>query len=330
MLWIRFIFSLLVILLGCELFTNGIEWFGKRLNVGDGIVGSIFSAVGTCLPETLVPIIAILFSSDISKSQNIGIGAIIGAPFMLSTLSFLVTGISVLVFWKSRNTGDTVIVDTKIFERDMEFFLLVYGLGILASFFPWHGAKVFIACILLLSYVYYIILTIKQDKASQQALEKLYLVRFFDVKPNMYSICAQLALALSCIIISANFFVQNVAEASTRLGVSSLILSLIITPIATELPEKFNSILWISKKKDTLALGNISGAMVFQSCIPVTIGLLATDWKLDNIGLASSFIALLSGFFAYMWVKVKKSLKIYPLLTGGLLYIVFIIYVTTV
>ena len=70
---------------------------------------------------------------------------------------------------------------------------------------------------------------------------------------------------------------REIEVLSTTLGAAPLIVSLLITPIATELPEKFNSILWIRHRKDTLALGNITGAMVFQSTFPVSIGLIFTD-----------------------------------------------------
>ena len=44
-----------IILLGAELFTNGIEWFGHRLNLAEGAVGSVLAAVATAMPETLIP-----------------------------------------------------------------------------------------------------------------------------------------------------------------------------------------------------------------------------------------------------------------------------------
>lgn len=112
--------SLLLILASCELFTNSIEWLGKKLRVGDGVVGSLFSAVGTCLPETMIPIIAILFFRE-NNSIDIGIGAIIGAPFMLSTLAFFVTGISVVIFWRKRRTGMSMGINREIVSRDICF-----------------------------------------------------------------------------------------------------------------------------------------------------------------------------------------------------------------
>ena len=80
--------SFVLILAGAELFTNGIEWFGRKLGLAEGAVGSVLAAVGTALPETMIPIIAIVFASGASTS-GIGVGAILGAPFMLATLASL-------------------------------------------------------------------------------------------------------------------------------------------------------------------------------------------------------------------------------------------------
>src|SRR3989442_9134505 len=89
--------SLAVILAGCDLFTNGIEWAGKRLKLGVGAVGSVLAAVGTCLPETLIAVLAILFGEEAGAGTSVGIGAILGAPLMLSTLAFFVTGLTVTI-----------------------------------------------------------------------------------------------------------------------------------------------------------------------------------------------------------------------------------------
>ena len=89
--------SIAVMLLGATLFTNGIEWFGKRANVSEGVVGSVFAGVGTALPETVIPVVAILFGTT-SEELEVGLGAIIGAPFMLSTLTLPLLGAGLLFF----------------------------------------------------------------------------------------------------------------------------------------------------------------------------------------------------------------------------------------
>ncbi|HNC05350.1 MAG TPA: hypothetical protein PLS38_03490, partial [Solirubrobacterales bacterium] len=58
--YLLLLFSFAIILTGALLFTNAIEWLGHKLNLGEGAVGSILAAVGTAMPETLIPIVAII------------------------------------------------------------------------------------------------------------------------------------------------------------------------------------------------------------------------------------------------------------------------------
>src|SRR5690349_3213684 len=124
--------AFVIILAGAELFTNGIEWFGHKLGLAEGAVGSVLAAVGTALPETMIPIIAILFSGQ-EHSNEIGVGAILGAPFMLATLAMFVTGIAVMVQARHRDAGDVMPVDTKVLGADMRTFAITYGLAIAAA-----------------------------------------------------------------------------------------------------------------------------------------------------------------------------------------------------
>jgi cation:H+ antiporter len=317
--------SLGIILIGCELFTNGIEWLGKKLRLGDGVVGSIFSAVGTCLPETLIPIIALIFSTRKEDSVDIGIGAIAGAPFMLSTLAFFITGLSVIVFANKRKTRYRLNVNLSILSRDISFFVIVYTIAIAVSFVTISLLKNVAAILLIACYIFYVYKTVNSDNANNEEIDDLIFAKAFNFKNTNYLIISlQILLALTAIIVGAELFVNSIEVVSKVLNVSTLALSIIITPIATELPEKFNSIIWISKSKDTLSLGNITGAMVFQSCIPVSIGILATSWKLDIITLASAFLALSSSLITYIWIKIKRYLNPVPLLCGGIFYILFI------
>ena len=103
-------FSFAIILLGAELFTNGIEWFGHRLGLGEGAVGSVLAAVGTALPETTIPVVAILFSVD-PHSSDVGLGAILGAPFMLATLAVGVTGIVVMLNRQGRTASERLVLE---------------------------------------------------------------------------------------------------------------------------------------------------------------------------------------------------------------------------
>jgi cation:H+ antiporter len=272
----------------------------------------------------MVPVIAILFFKK-TNSIDIGIGAIVGAPFMLSTLAFFVTGISVVIFWSKRKKGMTLNVNSDLVSRDISFFIAAYSLGISSAFIGIHILKTAIAVFLIAIYIYYIFLTVKQDKIQQAPIDKLYFSKIFHVKPRFRVVMIQVCVALTGVILGAQVFVVKIEAISALVGIPAIILSLVITPIATELPEKFNSIIWISKSRDSLALGNITGAMVFQSCIPVSIGILATDWILNRNAVISALIAVVSASVVYFWIENRRSLNPVPLIMGGGFYIIFIL-----
>ncbi|KHO61359.1 membrane protein [Thermoanaerobacter sp. YS13] len=319
------LFSLAFILLSCILFTNSVEWFGKKLNLSQGVVGSILAAVGTALPETIIPIIAILFYGGREASQ-IATGAILGAPFMLSTLGFLITGAAVIIYSLFGKRKLKMNANKKVFQRDLTYFIIIYTIAIFASVFnQFNEIRIFAVILVLLAYAFYVKRTFSDDQQLDENIGTLYFSKFLGVKTNLLWITSQLILSLLGIIFGAHLFVGYVKDLSHMMGISPLILSIVITPIATELPEKLNSIVWVGQKKDTLALGNITGAMVFQSSIPVTVGILFTPWNITGIAFLSAMLALTSAILNLMWINMRKSVNPFMLMVGGVLYGIFLI-----
>lgn len=316
--------ALLVILAGCELFTNAIEWFGAKLKLSTGACGSVLAAVGTALPETLVPIVAFIKGGE--DAQAIGTGGILGAPFMLATLAFTVTGLGVLGYARSsRRASADMAVDARVLSHDLGYFLLAYLAAAGASFLPVREAKWAVGIVLLGVYAYYVWLHFRTGVciAEEHEMKALHFQPGALI-PRLRWVSLQLLMALACIFVGAHLFVDHLEMVAKMAGVSPLVLSIIITPIATELPEKFNSVLWVRDGKDTLAMGNITGAMVFQSTIPVTIGMFATPWVLEVSGLASVAIALVSGTLVYIHMHRRGKLSPWALLVGFPLYLVFL------
>ena len=85
--------------------------------------------------------------------------------------------------------------------------------------------------------------------------------------------------------------------------------------------------LWIRQRKDTLALGNITGAMVFQSTFPVSIGLIFTTWELTGDALVAGLLALVSGTVFYLTLRIRHTLTWWSLGGAGSVYFVYLIYV---
>lgn len=319
--------SLLIILASCYVFVNAVECLGKACNLHQGIVGSILAAIGTALPETIIPILAIMFSKS-AGSHDVGIGAIAGAPFMLSTLAFFVTGVAVIIYSAMGKRTMVMNVDAQVIGKDLTFFLIIYGIAVgttLIHEIVW--LKILIALLLLLSYLLYLKLIVSHKGDLLENVAPLYLKRFFKVPENIPWISVQLVFGLILMLAGAHFFIKYIQALSTTLGIAPLILSLIITPIATELPEKLNSVIWVGRNKETLAIGNLTGAMVFQSCFPVVFGMIFTHWNLEGLTLVSAALALFGAAINLVWLKIFKRMVPSILMLGGILYIVFLCFV---
>jgi cation:H+ antiporter len=355
--------SLAVILVAAELFTNGIEWVGHKLNLAEGAVGSVLAAVATAMPETLIPVIAILgpllTGGNPDASHAVGVGAILGAPFMLSTLAMFVTGLAIVLFARnggrgSDRAGTEMRVNVGVLGRDVSFFLVGYALAIGTAFLPPEVAwlRWVAAGLLFVLYAVYVRLHFADtaEESNGDDLARLHVTRLpgmagphtLDIDilpgevdpwevdgatPRMRIVISQVLLALALIIIGAQVFVGAVEHLSTVIGLDPTILALIIAPIATELPEKFNSVLWVRTGKDTLAMGNITGAMVFQSCLPTVLGLLFTSWTFtaeSAIHFASAGVAFASTILIFGTMLRRGTLSAWTLLIGGPLYLLYL------
>src|SRR4051812_41363573 len=160
------VLSLVAILGAAVLFTNAVEMLGERLNLGQGAVGSVLAAVGTALPETMIPVVALIGAalaggSAAEAAGEIGIGAILGAPFLLATLAMFIVGIAALVYRSRRQNGGEIKLDKRTARRDMGFFLICFalaaGAGIVAL--PTY-LKVIVAVLLIGAYAFYVWRTI--------------------------------------------------------------------------------------------------------------------------------------------------------------------------
>ncbi len=308
-----------VILAGAGIFTNSVEWLGKRLNVSEGVVGSIFAAVGTALPETMIPVIAILFGTD-SARHEVGIGAILGAPLMLSCLTIPLLAMGLLTFASLKQRDKSFHLNYDIVSTDLEFFLAAYGLAFLMAVVPSSPALRWGAALLLLGlYAIYIRRMFARQPEGEAEIEPLYFSRRAS-NPGYPVIGLQILAGLACIIGGAHLFVEVVQALAQTMGIAPLILSTLITPVATEPPEKFNSLIWISRKKDTLAVGNITGAMVFQGTFPVAVGLIGTAWQLNFYALISIALAITAAVLLYTAIRLRGGWNPVFLTIGVSLY----------
>ena len=321
--------SFAVVLAGALLFTNAVEWIGHRLKLGEGAVGSILAAVGTAMPETLIAIVALL-SVD-AGSEDVAIGAIVGAPFLLATLAMGLVGLFAYLYRDKREQGVRLDVHRPTLERDLTFFLVLFALAGLLSWGPPAPLRIAVGIGFLIAYGFYIRLTLRGGGEVQK--EETLNPLIFERRPERredpaLSLCViQLLVGLGAMVGGAHLFVEELLKIADSIGVEALVLALILAPLATELPEKVNSFFWVREGKDALALGNITGAMVFQSMIPVGIGLIFTDWDLSGNAILSIVLGLAGGLLAYESLHFSRRFKLPAVIGWFALYASFIVIV---
>lgn len=324
--------ALLVILAGAELFTNAVEHVGQRYHLSQGLVGSVLAAVATALPETIVPLVAVFFGgAGITVREHVGIGAILGAPLMLASVAM--TLIAVFAGAK-RGWHDPFTPESSGLYRDLLYFLVAFLIALLALLIPLNQAapRMLASAALVFIYVIYVRNTVH---ASRYLVEQghgttadvpLLLARLrLRQTPGLET--AQLVLSLALIIAGAKLFVHGVEQLAQLTGVGVLVLSLLIIPVATEMPEKFNSILWIRRRKDTLAFGNVTGALVFQGTLLPAFGIQLGAWQ----ARPDILLAMALTFSAILWILflgLSRRLKPLWLLPCGVAYVLMCVLLT--
>jgi cation:H+ antiporter len=305
--------GMVLIVLSADYFTNGVEWLGRGLGLGQSAVGTLLAALGTALPETLVPVLAILAGAG-ARRIGVGLGAILGAPFMLATLGFGVLGVG--SWWFGRHRAPVSIPDAV--GRDLRFFVAAFSAALLASLLP-PAVRPYAGVALVLFYLgfaRYVLLSADSSASEGQAVP----LHFWQgERPPMLAAAAQVALGLMGLVVGAHFFVRAVTELAVHSGISGFVLSVLLTPVATELPEVLNSIIWLKRRQDILAFGNVTGAMAFQASLVPALGIWLTPWKFSSVEWAVGALAV--GAALWTLLMVGKQRKASGLMLGGGAYL---------
>ena len=323
------------IYLSCEWFVNAIEWLGVRLKVGGVAVGTILAAAGTALPESVVTLMAVLFGSE-EHGNDIAVGAAMGGPLVVGTIAYAVTGLMLWLRHRSRRESRIaamagapgqddprdVPIDTHRLARDQVWFLVIFAakvaLGLVAfAIKPWLGL-LFLA---VYGVYFYREMTGDDDDASAEGLDRLKLTPRA-AHPRTIAVAAQTIGSLVVIFAASQVFVKQLEWAGPALGLPAVVVALLLSPIATELPEIMNAIIWVRQGKANLALANISGAMMIQATVPSAIGIGLTQWRFDA-PLVLAGVATLSSIVYLWWVVRHGGITPVKLMWGGAFYAAF-------
>lgn len=317
------------IYLSCEFFVNGVEWAGRKMGVSQNATGSVLAAFGTALPESVVTFVAVVFGAGPAEKE-LGVGAAIGGPLALSTIAFAVVGLTFIL----TKTGRPELLFTRASAArlisDQKWFMCVFvvkiGLGLVA-----FALKPWLALAFLAAYALYVRQELAADHEISAETETLDPLKFqpHSSAPATAWVFFQTTAALAVIFLSSQIFVHQLEIIGPRLGMAPQLVALLFSPIATELPEILNAVIWVRQGKQKLALANISGAMMIQATIPSALGIFFTPWMLQPALLWAAAITMISIAGLYLMLSCDKLTGprlswfsgLYVLFAGGLYFI---------
>lgn len=284
-----FIVSGVLVVGACELFTNAVEWAGYSLRLGTGATGSLLAAIGTALPETFVPVIAL--ATHVHGADSVAMGAVLGAPFLITTVATAAAGFAVML----RRSRPVLTVVPRQARQDLVVVLVGLSAALVCIVLPF-AARVPIGIALLATYVLHVRRTLSGSSSDVEMPEPLHLVRWHSsaLRPRGVLIGTQLVVAVVLLAVASELFVDALDSVAMVLGVPALILALIVVPLATELPESLNGVLWVRSGDDALAFGNLAGAAAWQATVLAFIGVTFTSWRPGFGGILSALLTLVT------------------------------------
>jgi cation:H+ antiporter len=312
--------SAAAIYLACEYFVNGVEWFGRKVGVSQNAVGTVLAAFGTALPESVVTFVAVVFGRD-AVARDIGVGAALGGPLVLATIAYPVVGIMLLLM-RPQLAHQPIALDRQRLGRDQGYFLLIFVCKI-ALGFVMFAIKPWLGWLFLAAYAAYTWAELRHVSTghTEGELEPLK----FQPKnndPSLWIAGMQTLLALVAIFAASHIFVLQLAVMGPWLGIPSAVVALLVSPVATELPEIMNAIIWIRQGKQRLALGNISGAMMIQATVPTALGLFFTPWLFD-LALALAGAVTAAAIAGLLMLLRRNALTPFRMSLFAVLYAAF-------
>jgi cation:H+ antiporter len=147
-------------------------------------------------------------------------------------------------------------------------------------------------------------------------------IRSREAEPVVGWALLQSGAALVLIFLASQLFVHQLEIIGPWLGLPPQLVALLLSPIATELPETMNAVIWVRQQKPDLALANISGAMMIQATIPSALGMFFTPWLLDASLVWAGVVTMLSIAGIFILLRTKR-LSARSFAAFGLLYGVF-------
>ncbi len=299
------LFILIIVIGVCsEAFTRTLDEIGDNLGFDQHQIGSVFAAIATTLPETLVPLVAL----TVHHNTKVALGATFGSFLVLSTLALPIVGVVLRV----KQGKYAAIQPSEALVKDFVWFIGFCLVGLLLSrLHADHMLQILGAVFLLGSYAKRLRGVLKRNQNEPAEKES------YKKNSNNRMLYLRMCLILIALGLASSYFVDALHKAPPILG-NELVMALVLSPLATELPEKVNSILWVLRGREIAAIGNISGALVYQASVLTAINILMGSWVINS----TMTMALMASMLAATNLVLQKRRWSWILLAGQSVWLV--------
>ena len=236
-----FIVGLVCLIKGGDWFVDGASALARKFHLPELLIGATVVSIGTTLPEVMVSTI-----SAVGGHGEIAYGNAIGSVICNSAL---IAAITLAV-----RPGKA---DPKALKLPVLFFFLAAAIYCVAAYLLGEFSRL-IGLIMLVVFVAYILLTVRQMKKNPQPAEEAA-----EEMPT-WKMLLFLVVGAALIAVGAKLLVDNGTKIATALGVPESVIALTFVALGTSLPELVTAITSLVKGHSDLSLGNVIGANIFN------------------------------------------------------------------
>ena len=305
------VFGFAILIKFADFFVDGAASLARNLKISGTVVGLTIVAFGTSAPE-----LAISFSSHLADNTDMMLGNVVGSN--ISNILFIF-GLAILI--KPFNVSKDVA------RKEMPLLMLMtLALAIVLSDNLFDltkentisrndGAML----VLLFSVFVYYLITIIKNKDNELETEAKY-------KPPKAVFMTLFGLA--GIIFGSTLVVDNVSEFATIIGISQKVIAVTVVSIGTSLPELVTTVTAARKGENGMAIGNIVGSNIFNTCIvlglPIALLGEVTTKTFNIIDVIFMIVAV-----ALLWIFVSghREIKKYEGVILIATYLAYLAYV---
>ena len=247
------------------LLSHGAEHLAVRF--GAKFVGRTLLSVATTLPE-----IAIVVYAASAGSYGIALGAGLGSNILMMTL-----GLAIMLLIATTRLSKKPIkkIDVSSFKLDKIFLLLtaVISAILFIDGYNFTDGIVFTGLFLVYVFIAFYEMRIEKKKDKEKVIEEH---SNFSENINLPSNQKQLIksgiifmIGTIGIFLGAEPFIESLKHVSVDIGVSPIILSVVISPIAGEMPEKISLMLLARKGAHgtSIAIANVLGSKILNNTL---------------------------------------------------------------